>query len=106
MWPTKVHITENLNMKKLIFYQAYFYIFFPIYKNVNWILSEKRKASKKDSWKVSKSLRRLKKTKSENMVVNDIKNFLKRKKIKGVSMNVNAIKISLQMKNKGYLNTK
>ena len=50
-------------MKKLIFYQAYFYIFFPIYKNVNWILSEKRKASKKDSWKVSKSLRRLKKNK-------------------------------------------
>ena len=40
------------------------------------------------------------------MVVKDIKNFLKRNKIKGVSMNVNAIKISLQMKNKGYLNTK
>ena len=36
------------------------------------------------------------------MVVNNMKNFLKKKNIKVVSMNVNAVK----MKNKGQLNTK
>ena len=47
-----------------------------------------------------------KKTKSKNMVVNDTKNFLKKKKVKGISMYVHAMKITLKMRNKGYLNTK
>lgn len=40
------------------------------------------------------------------MVVNNINIFLKQKKVKGLSMNVNAIKISLKMKNKEQLDTK
>lgn len=40
------------------------------------------------------------------MVVNNINIFLKQKKVKGLSMNVNAIEISLKMKNKGQLDTK
>lgn len=41
------------------------------------------------------------KIESENMVMNHIKIFLNKRKIKEVSMNVNAIKASLKMKNKG-----
>ena len=41
------------------------------------------------------------KIESENMVMNHIKIFLNKRKIKEVSMNVNAIKTSLKMKNKG-----
>ena len=41
------------------------------------------------------------KIESENMVMNHIKIFLNKRKIKEVSMNVNPIKASLKMKNKG-----
>ena len=41
-----------------------------------------------------------KKTKIEKMVVNNIKIFLKKKKVKGVSMDVIATKVSLKIKNK------
>ena len=40
------------------------------------------------------------------MVVNNVKIPLKKKKIKGISMTMNTIKISLKMKNNGQLNTK
>ena len=53
-----------------------------------------------------KIFQKAKKTKSKNMVVNDTKNFLKEKKVKGISMYVHAMKITLKMRNKGYLNTK
>ena len=40
---------------------------------------EKLQKKKKSSWKVSKSLRKMKKTKSENMIVDNIKTFPKKK---------------------------
>ena len=43
----------------------------------------------------------LEETKSENIFLNNIKFFPKKKKIKGVSMNMSAIKVSLKFKSKG-----
>ena len=46
-----------------------------------------------------------KKTKSKNMFVNDTKIFLKWKKPKNISINVNSIKILMKIKNKDQLDT-
>ena len=46
-----------------------------------------------------------KKTKSKNMFVNDTKIFLKQRKPKNISINVNAIKILMKIKNKDQLDT-
>ena len=46
-----------------------------------------------------------KKTKSKNMLVKDTKIFLKQKKPKNISINVNAIKILMKIKNKDQLDT-
>ena len=69
-------------------------IFFPIYKNVNRILSkEQRKAFKKRLVKGTKTFLKKKKTKSANMLMSNIEIFLKKKKKRSVNMVVNDTKI-------------
>ena len=86
-------------MAKFIFYIR----FFPIYKNVGWILSRKtKKGFQKRSWKVSRSFWRRKTTNNVNILVNDIEIFLKRKKTKRKNMVMNIVTISLKMRNKEY----
>ena len=86
-------------MKKLNFYQKLFYNFFSIYKNVYWISSGKKRKACGRCRNVTNN--NFKKTKSENMEVNDIRIFLKKEKVKSVSMNVKYIKTYQKMKNKG-----
>ena len=86
-------------MKKLNFYQKPFYNSFSIYKNVYWILSGKKRKGCGRCRNVTNNNKT--KTKSENMDVNDIRIFLKKEKVKGVSMNVENIKTYQKMKNKG-----
>ena len=88
-------------MVKLIF-KAYknwcnlvLYIFFPIYKNVNRILSEKQRKSSKKAVERYQNLSE--EGKSEYILVNDIEMFEKKKKRKSVNMVVHDIEIFEKM---------
>ena len=78
--------------KKIIKY--FFTIFFPIYKNVNRILSKKTKRGfHKRLVKDTKIFLMKKATKTTNMLAGDIEIFLKKKKKRSVNMVVSDIKI-------------
>ena len=81
-------------------YETFFYNFVIYIQkwNVNWILSGKQRKASKKACKRYQNLLKEEKNRKENMVVNNIKFFLKKKKIKGVSINVNAIESPLRWK--------
>ena len=63
-----------------------FVIFFPVYKNINWITGYYQKTRKNDFEKrLVKGIKIFLKKKSKNMVVNDIEIFLKKKTKRFVS---------------------
>ena len=89
MWAAKTRITKNLfyenffkackKLIKNILVLSFLYIFFPIYKNISWILWKKnqRKSSNKGSQKVSTSFWRREKNKKCQCTCKQYRNLSK-----------------------------